>query len=1003
LDAKINAVDLYGNKIPNATISMYQNTQLMGRGITDINGSILFTNIVEGQYNFTASISSTIANVTELVNLTSQGILLNQSFQIITLICNVTTHFFEVIDIDNNPVESGWIMVGNDTHTLQKCFIDPTGHSKFWWVDAPPSQYNYTVYYSDTIYNPSTITLTTGDIVTENATILIQVDLTTVDLTILTITTPISPVSGAKLKLTVDDPFGVSIVNLTTDLNGQAKLRWLNSSGISGDYSLQIEFFGVNRFFNETLGGAANVTNFSFTVASEISLEFRIQVELSKFQTELISLNPSDYIDIEWGSLLKLRALFNVSKVDLGYEPLLGPDYADSMTYEMLLGGITIQSGSFLEEVGNKGRHYIEIDTKEIEQDQSYIIVVSAHKSGYIIPSDLILQLNILEIEVQLNQSDNDDSGSTVYWSDSVDMTLSSYGVNSETLTVENALFQSVNHEFNFMISDVQHHWNLSTIEINIYGISWNANISNINITIDDPYGEFSYVFTNSTHGGWDYTQGTWTGITIDLNKASRHNDNNFGFIIGGTFDGSVDIIADAYFIRDSLSVQYSKFNISSDISLLTEVGGWAINNVTFEISNCYYTSNWSKVDLSILTNLNITTNDGFKYSLDSGDSDGTGLLTIDDRVTYPIGNQFIFTIESEPNVIFDAIIKVEYIQEFYKTQVLETYNITTSEQGISNGGTFQVSANENSWTEGEAILWINGIKSGSTYYFPSEVAMNITIGVQTYSIPDFSKGRGSISLIGFSKNQIFQAVIETSSPVNFSLLLSVEHLRTVTYDMIGSLSYAIIEAPSISGTVQYDTDLSYYLKKIDTSLLDAKTYTVRFTITKDHYHTVNKDLNLFVLDRPTLLNGSSEFFRKIETIYVKESVNFSFVYIDEIKGTKIGNLKTQYYIWESYDQFGVVNETGQANIISAIDNTYILDFNTETRAVGEYLIILILDKENYDYKNAMVLLTIIKRDIDYILSENLQDKQTNVVQGKTVLITLTLTDPTRGDLWLIR
>ncbi|MHA2278946.1 MAG: hypothetical protein ACXAC2_24465, partial [Candidatus Kariarchaeaceae archaeon] len=662
---------------------------------------------------------------------------------------------------------------------------------------------------------------------------------------------------------------------------------------------------------NDTLGGPADASDFRFTLVNKISIEFRILIDLSKFQTELISLNPTDYIDIEWGSLLKLRTIFNVSNVDVGYENLLGPVYADSMTYEMLSGGVFVQSESFIEEVGSEGRHYVEIDTKEIEQDESFIIIITAHKSGYTIPSDIILQLNILEIEVQLNQSDNDDSGSTVYWSDSVDMTLSSYGSNSETLTIENALFQDVNHEFNFMISDVEHHWNLSVIEFNIYGISWNTNLSNINVTIEDPYGGFSYVFTNDTHGGWDYAQGTWTGITIDLNRASRNNDNNFEFQIGGTFDGTVDIIANAYFIRDSISVQYSQFNISSEVSLLTEVEGWAMKNVTFEISDCYYTSNWSKVDLSSLTNFNITSNEGFKYSLDSGNLDGTGSLTIDDRIIYPINDQFLFEIETAPNIIFNVIIKVDYIQEFYKNQILETFNLTQSEQGISYGGVFQVNAIEDSWNENDLKLWITGIRSGSNYYLPSEVSMTITIGGQTYSISDNSRGVGSFLLSGFSKNQILQAIVETSSPVNFSLLLSIEYLRTVSYEITGSLSYTVIEAPSISGTVQYDTELGYYLQSIDSSPLDADDYTVRFSFSKTHFLSATKDLKLFVLNRPTLLNGSTEFYRVIETIYVKDAVNFSFLYTDALTGTKVINLDTQYFIWESYDSTGTVNETG--------------------------------------------------------------------------------------------
>jgi DNA-binding transcriptional ArsR family regulator len=112
----------------------------------------------------------------------------------------------------------------------------------------------------------------------------------------------------------------------------------------------------------------------------------------------------------------------------------------------------------------------------------------------------------------------------------------------------------------------------------------------------------------------------------------------------------------------------------------------------------------------------------------------------------------------------------------------------------------------------------------------------------------------------------------------------------------------------------------------------------------------------------------------------------------------KITNLQIQYFIWESYDQEGNVNETGQGNIYSALDNTYILDFNTKERRVGEYLLIVILDKDNYVYKNAMILLSINKRNFNYILSDNFQNKQTNVVQGVPVHLGLNLTDPTQNN-----
>ena len=81
--------------------------------------------------------------------------------------------------------------------------------------------------------------------------------------------------------------------------------------------------------------------------------------------------------------------------------------------------------------------------------------------------------------------------------------------------------------------------------------------------------------------------------------------------------------------------------------------------------------------------------------------------------------------------------------------------NLTKAEQGIINGGTFQIGVTEESWIQNEANLWINIIKGGSTYFFPSEIGMNITIGGQTYSILDYAKGTGSFSLASFNMADI--------------------------------------------------------------------------------------------------------------------------------------------------------------------------------------------------------------------------------------------------------
>ncbi|MFX1376531.1 MAG: DUF2341 domain-containing protein [Promethearchaeota archaeon] len=999
LEAEIHAIDLSNNLVPNVNISMYKDTELITSAITNSNGTVRFTNITQGAYDFTASITSNIAGITEIVNSTSQPILIDKGYQEIDLLCNIGMNFFSVLDVDGFPVESGWILVGNSSDILQNCTINTEGKTTFYWVRTMPYTYNYTVYYRNDNYLSSTITLDSDDITNPNDTIQVLTELTTVDFTILSIGEG-EPVGGAKLKLKLGSPLGVSIVNLTTDLEGKATLRWLTSSELGGDYSLEIEFFGQNRDFNNTEGGGPDVSDIQFTVSSSESKEFRISITLENFQTELLSLNPADYIQAVWGSQIKIRCLFNVTKA-VGLPGFLGPTYADSITYQLLLGGSLVYSGQIFNDEDYIGRHYGIIDTKQVDSDVTYIIKISAQKSGFTLPSDLILQLNILNNNLELNQSENDNSALSVYWLESANMSLNSYGVNSESFTVENAIYQNIDHEFSFSIPDIQTDWNLSGISFNIYNISWNTDVSNINITFEDPYGGF-HMFHRNNHSGWDFDQGTWEGIYISLDIASPSNNNIFNFSIGGSFNNPVDIIAEAFFVRNTIHLQYSKFNITNSLSILTEIEGWAIKNITFEIFDCYETSTWTLASLSTLTNLNITTNEGFTYSLDYGNDNGNGTINIDDLIIYPLGSQFLFIIDGYTNLSFSTIIKVEYVQEFYKDPVTETFNKTITFQNVDHGGITQINASGNEWREDNANIWIKGINNGTSYFNPSDLAMSITIGGSTYTISDYSLGEGIFSLEGFTRDEIQTADINTNQPVNFSLFIIIDYSITVFYEITGIVNYIIREFPSIYGNVPYNNDLGYYLQSIDTSLIDSDEYTIRFTFTKDHYETKINDLKLIVENRLTLINGSSDFFRKIENIYVEDPVNFTFVYTDAILGTEITDLKTQYFIWERYDELGNVLESGQGTIVQTIENLYSLDFDTHTRAVGDYLLIVTLDKDNYDYKNAMILLTIKKRVINYTLSDNFNNYRVNVIQGKSVTIQLNLTDPTRENIPLI-
>ncbi len=343
-----------------------------------------------------------------------------------------------------------------------------------------------------------------------------------------------------------------------------------------------------------------------------------------------------------------------------------------------------------------------------------------------------------------MNQSQNDDSTQSIYWQESINLSVKPYGKISEYSTLEYNIDNKIDNTiFRFSLPDISNDWNLSKITFNLYDISWNApspDDINITITVND-YGIFK-VFNTSNHNGDNYAQGTWTGIEFNLDKRSPTGDNTFEFTIGGTFVGTIDVIADALFIRDKINIQYSRFNITDTISLLTAAEGWVIKNITFELYNCYNTSDWSLIDPLSDINLNISTNEEIKYSLDSGSS-GYGKLIIDDRIIYPLDYQFLFTIESKPEIIFDVIIKVEYIQEFYQNQYLEIINLSKTEQNFNNGGIFQISIVEEGWIESQSTLFISEITDGLDYFLPSDLAMTITIGAQTYSIIDVLLGQG--------------------------------------------------------------------------------------------------------------------------------------------------------------------------------------------------------------------------------------------------------------------
>ena len=1006
---KVIAKDLYGNAIPFVNISMYNKSVLYQSKIAGSDGSANFEDIDFGDYNFTVFMSANAKeDLTVIVNNTSNAIPITGSVSEITLKCRVSSHTFTVLDADGAPVESGYITVGNKTidfGEIQNCTIDQNGNARFWWVNCTPYEYNFTVKYRNNNYNPPLIKLANGTIDTPNEQITVHTNLTTVNFTVISTTSGNPAIPGAILNLTRFSD-GKTIVNLTTDEDGKVSLRWVNSSQIEGGrYNLRLTFW-ISRPFD--INDSGFIDTYDFTVSKKTKYNIEISTNPSDYQTKIISLNPTDDIEVTWDTQLTIRYLFNVTKVADPIEEgdLLGPKYADIMTYKILKAQITVLTGSIPRDLNNEGRHQVVIDTKQLEVT-TYIIEITAQRIGYSLPDKLTPILNVKANDLIINQSENDDSPVEVYWLEPAEMTVKPYGYNTESFTAEDAIYykKAVTNDYNLKlwIPDISTDWNLSQIVFNLYNVNQSVAVNQIYITITDIQNDVKWTWDDSDTDNYYYyagaSNGTWTNLLVNnLNMRSKTNNNTFEFKIAGNFTGSVDVVARASFIRDKMNVIYYKFNVTDSITITSDRNGWAIQNITFLIENCRDpTNNWNIINPAEFID-NITINEGKKYDFINGRDIGTGNLTIDDRIIYPVDDKFSFTIGNTSKIMFDVKILVEYVQLFYWNSFLEIYNVSSSRANLNNNTIFEVSPTGNEWSSQNLILSITELKNALDQYIPISAAkLNLTIGTTTYYFNDF----GILILSTIDKDVLYtNFTIHANQEVTFDLTFLNGYSRTVSYEILGTINYQIREEPDIYGIATYDTTHGYYIVTIDTSLIDADDYTVRFTPSITHYSTlVSKDLDLTVNKRLTLLNGNIDLVSTLGySIYVKDAVNFTFTYIDRDLILNITNLNVQSYTWKQYSTAGVLIDSGAGILSVNAQNQYVVDFNTETKSIGSYTLIVRLAKNNYDDKIATISLTINLRTFEYELGDEFEDKQVSVVKGKKITLSIKLTDPTKGN-----
>jgi hypothetical protein len=193
-----------------------------------------------------------------------------------------------------------------------------------------------------------------------------------------------------------------------------------------------------------------------------------------------------------------------------------------------------------------------------------------------------------------------------------------------------------------------------------------------------------------------------------------------------------------------------------------------------------------------------------------------------------------------------------------------------------------------------------------------------------------------------------------------------------------------------------------YYFEFDSSTTPNSAEYIIDIEATLTNFSTIDDSLIVAIQPRPTTINGTATLFQMSPNIYVFDTINYLFEYKDTLRDIRLGNLDVIRYYWNRLDEngdplSGLGNE-GSGFLGSGPSNLYILDFDTELREVGEYSLFVTMQKNNYEVRNAIILLTISKRPITMDLSATgLSGNRIGIVQGRSINFSIVLTDETDG------
>ncbi len=219
------------------------------------------------------------------------------------------------------------------------------------------------------------------------------------------------------------------------------------------------------------------------------------------------------------------------------------------------------------------------------------------------------------------------------------------------------------------------------------------------------------------------------------------------------------------------------------------------------------------------------------------------------------------------------------------------------------------------------------------------------------------------------------------------------------TYPSTGSIDdasvvYSVIQISNLKGSLTNLGSGNYQLELNSTDFVYHGTYNIRIVANRLNYTTQVLTINLKIYPINTYINGKISIIEPVSVI-VGTSRIWEFNY-STAAGIGISNASAVLE-WQRLVG-GLVVESNSSELNNTEDSIYELNFNTELRQIGSYVLVVSIGLPNYVERQAILSLEIIARNTTLQLSALFKNNIIEIVSGNPLNFSLFLSDPTNNN-----